>query len=1059
MSFTEDIYEGALLDVIQELGYTYIPAENINRDTYKNPLYMEDLYESLMRINGDLPLEVIESAIFNLQNIDGGSLVKRNRQFMDWLQNGMEVSYMYKGEEKTSIVYLMDYDNIDNNSFVVINQWTVSGFDQARRPDIIIFINGLPLVVMELKSGSSENVDISSAYRQIRNYQKDIPELFVYNAFNIISDHTYSKAGTITSTEEWYKEWKTVDGSYEDTRFAAYDVLFKGMLEKSRILDIIKNFILFEDNTPEDIKIMAQYHQYYAVKKAVASTMKAVETDGRAGVFWHTQGSGKSLSMVFYTKLLYKYLENPTYVIITDRNDLDEQLYGQFSRVKDFLRQTPQQASSRENLKELLDGRQANGIFFTTMQKFSESKEPLTNRKDIIVITDEAHRSQYGLKETIKKDGSIQVGMGRIIRDSLPNASYIGFTGTPISQKDKDTQEVFGDYIDVYDMTQAVEDGATKPIYYENRVMNLGLDEDILKEIDDKYEELATQATEEDITKSKRELSKLESILGSESAINTLCTDIVEHYEKERAHLLTGKAMIVAYNRNIAMKMYKKILELRPEWDEKVKVVMTGSNNDPEEWKDIIGNKSYRKELAARFKDNEDPFKIAIIVDMWLTGFDVPSLSTMYVYKPMKDHNLMQAIARVNRVFEDKEGGLIVDYIGIAKALKNAMNDYTVRDKANFSNPDIREQVYPKFKEKLEVCRNEFLYGLDYSDIFRDDVEDRVRSDLITEGINHIYRFNEKKQKSFKEESYMLRQAHSLCSSITTKEEQREAAYIEAIRIGVNRIKQEGQLSLKEVNKQIEELLEHSIRSKGIINLFSDINAEFSIFDEKFLDEIMKMKQKNLAIELMHKLLKEEIKLRSKTDIVKSEEFSKKLKRAMENYRKNQIDNAKSIDILLQEQYKYEKYSDGITEVREEYEKYNLDKTNQVYDQKYYMDELNKTIENLINVAREIAEADKEGKDLGLTKEELSFYNALTFKESIEDFYEDEILIEMAKELTNELKENEAIDWQYKESGRARMRNIVRRLLKKYDYPPEEMKEALQIVLKQCEHWSERRML
>ena len=763
--------------------------------------------------------------------------------------------------------------------------------------------------------------------------------------------------------------------------------------------------------------------------------------------------------MVFYTKLLYKYLENPTYVIITDRNDLDEQLYGQFSRVKDFLRQTPQQASSRENLKELLDGRQANGIFFTTMQKFSESKEPLTNRKDIIVITDEAHRSQYGLKETIKKDGSIQVGMARIIRDSLPNASYIGFTGTPISQKDKDTQEVFGEYIDVYDMTQAVEDGATKPIYYENRVMNLGLDEELLKEIDDKYEELATQATEEDITKSKRELSKLESILCSESAINTLCTDIVEHYEKERAHLLTGKAMIVAYNRNIAMKIYYKILELRPEWDEKVKVVMTGSNNDPEEWKDIIGNKKYKQELATRFKDDEDPFKIAIIVDMWLTGFDVPSLSTMYVYKPMKDHNLMQAIARVNRVFEDKEGGLIVDYIGIAKALKNAMNDYTVRDKENFSNPDIREQIYPKFKEKLEVCRNEFLYGLDYSDIFRDDVNDRRRSDLITEGINHIYKFNEKKQKSFKEESYMLRQAHSLCSSITTKEEQRESAYIEAIRIGVNRIKQEGQLSLKEVNKQIEELLEHSIRSKGIINLFSDINAEFSIFDEKFLDEIMKMKQKNLAIELMHKLLKEEIKLRSKTDIVKSEEFSKKLKRAMENYRKNQIDNAKSIDILLQEQYKYEKYSDGITEVREEYEKYNLDKTNQVYDQKYYMDELNKTIENLINVAREIAEADKEGKDLGLTKEELSFYNALTFKESIEDFYEDEILIEMAKELTNELKENEAIDWQYKESGRARMRNIVRRLLKKYDYPPEEMKEALQIVLKQCEHWSERRML
>jgi type I restriction enzyme R subunit len=418
--------------------------------------------------------------------------------------------------------------------------------------------------------------------------------------------------------------------------------------------------------------------------------------------------------------------------------------------------------------------------------------------------------------------------MARIIRDSLPNASYIGFTGTPISQKDRDTQEVFGDYIDIYDMTQAVEDGATKPIYYENRVMNLGLDEDLLEEIDAKYEELATQAAEEDITKSKRELGRLESILGSETVIDTLCRDIIKHYEEERAHLLTGKAMIVAYNRRIAMKMYQKILELRPEWDEKVKIVITGSNNDPEEWKEIVGNRNYKKELANRFKDNEDPFKIAIVVDMWLTGFDVPSLATMYVYKPMKDHNLMQAIARVNRVFEDKEGGLVVDYIGIAKAIRDAMNDYTVRDRRNFSNPDIREQVYPKFKEKLEVCRNEFLYGLDYSDIFRNDVEDRVRSDLITEGINHIYRFNEKVQKSFKEEAYILRQAHSLCSSITSREEQREASFIEAIRIGFSRIREEGKISLKEINKQIEELLENSIRSEGVINLFSDIDMEFS---------------------------------------------------------------------------------------------------------------------------------------------------------------------------------------------------------------------------------------
>ncbi len=1024
MSFTEAVYEGSVLDVIQELGYRYIPADEIERETHRNPLYMEDLYVGLTNVNPHLSWDVIDTAIFNLQNIDIGSLVQRNRQFVDWLQNGMEVSYMDKGEEKTSIVYLLDYNNVDNNIFTVINQWTVAGVDQNRRPDIVVFINGLPLVVIELKSGSAENADVSSAYRQIKNYQLDIPELFVYNAFNIISDHTYSKAGTITANEEWYKEWKTVDGSYEDTRFAAYDVLFKGMLEKSRILDIIENFILFENNSPEDIKILAQYHQYYAVRKAVESTTKAVETDGRAGVFWHTQGSGKSLSMVFYAKLLYKYLNNPTYVIITDRNDLDDQLYGQFSRVQDFLRQTPVQAGSREHLKDILAGRKANGIFFTTMQKFAESKNHLSDRNDIIVITDEAHRSQYGLSERMTRGGSIQVGMARLIRDSLPNASYIGFTGTPISQKDRDTQEVFGDYIDVYDMTQAVEDGATKPIYYENRVMNLGLNDSVLNEIDKKYEELALQASEEDITKSKRQLSKLETILGSDEVLDLLVKDIINHYEKERAHLLTGKAMIVAYNRKIAVKIHEKMLELRPEWTEKVKGVMTGSNNDPEEWKGLIGNNAYKKELAKKFKDDNDPMKIAIVVDMWLTGFDVPSLATMYIYKPMREHNLMQAIARVNRVYEDKAGGLVVDYIGIAKALKDAMSEFTVRDRKNFSNPDIRELIYPKFQEKLEVCRNEFLYGLIYSAIFDEGVTDRERSDLITAGINHIYGFSEEIQKSFKEESYILKQAHSLCSSISSPEEQREAAFIEAIRIGVNRIGQSGQVSLKEINRQIEELLQHSIRSEGVINLFSDIDTEFSLFDEEFLNSIAKMKQKNLAVELMNKLLREEIRLYARTNIVKAEEFSQRMRRIMEEYRQSQLENAASLDEFIQE---------------------------------YHDNEMNRIIDELLEMARDIVRADKLGEEIGLTQEEASFYHAIISPKAVKDFYEDEVLIEMARELTNELKANESIDWQYKESGRARMRSIVRRLLRKYKYPPEGLEEALEIVLKQCKHWSEGR--
>lgn len=1025
MNITEAIYEGSILDVIQELDYEYISAEDIDRESYKNPLFMDEVYDSLNRINNDLSLDIIERALFQLENIDIGTLPQRNRQFMDYLQNGMEVSYRENNEDKTSIVRLIDYQDVDNNSFVATNQWTVSGIDQDRRPDIVIFINGLPLIVVELKSAASESADISSAYRQMRNYQLDIPELFVYNAFNIISDHTHSKVGTITANEEWYKEWKTVDGSYEDTRFAAYDVLFKGMLDKKRLLDIIKNFIVFENNTPDDIKILAQYHQYYAVRKAVFSTIKAKNDDGRAGVFWHTQGSGKSLSMVFYTQLLIQYLESPTFVVLTDRNDLDEQLYGQFSRVRDFLRQTPQRAETRKHLREMLDGRKTNGIFFTTMQKFMEGENPLTKRNDIIVMTDEAHRSQYGLRQTMKEDGSITTGMARIIRNSLPNANYIGFTGTPVSSQDKDTQEVFGDYIDVYDMTQAVEDGATKPIFYENRVVNIGLDENLLKEIDQLYEKLRTQASDEDIEKSQRHFSKLEAILGNEQVIDTLTRDIIYHYENDRAHLLTGKAMVVAYNRPIAMKIYKKMLELRPEWDEKVAVVMTGNNNDPEEWKEIIGNNSHKKELGVRFKDDDNPMKIAIVVDMWLTGFDVPSLATMYVFKPMKDHNLMQAIARVNRVFEDKEGGLIVDYIGIAKALKDAMSAYTVRDRENFSNPDIREEVYPLFQEKLEVCQNEFLRYLDYEDILHPQITDRRRADLITEGINHIYKLSEELQSSFKDEAYVLKQAHSLCSSISTPDEQRIASYIEAIRIGVNRIVRSGQFSLTEINEQISQLLEQSIQTEGVINLFSDVDAEFSIFDPEFLDNIREMKQKNLAIELMNKLLQEEIKAFARTNIVKAEEFSKKIKIVMDKYRQSLLDNAEA-----------------------------LDEFNQLFGD----NNPGQVIDLLIDLANEIVEADQIGENIGLTQEEASFYYALTLPENITNHYEDEILIEMAKELTAVLKEKEAVDWQFKKSGKARMRTAVRRLLTKYDYPPDEIKEAMEVVLKQCEHWTVRNM-
>ena len=705
MSFTEGSYEKALIALFENLGYQHQYGPNIERDYYV-PFYEEQLIESLTTINYGKPRPAIDEAISKLKDIEIGSLPQRNELFMDYLQHGIEVSFFDGKEQRNDIIYLIDYNdkNIKRNDFKVINQWTFVE-NSEKRADIILFVNGLPLVVIELKSPSREETNVSEAYLQLRNYMKEIPSLFVYNAFCVMSDMACSKAGTITSNEDRYMEWKTKDGKYESSQFIDYDTFFEGIFIKERFIDIIKNFICFSKEESGAAKILAAYHQYFAVKKAVERTKKATQGDGKIGVFWHTQGSGKSLSMVFYAHLLQDELSQPTIVVITDRNDLDDQLYTQFSKCQQFLRQIPIQAKSREDLKSLLAGREANGIIFTTMQKFEESDEPLSLRRNIVVMTDEAHRGQYGFEEKVNEEtGKISIGTARIIHNSLPNASFIGFTGTPISTKDRDTTEVFGDYIDIYDMTQAVSDGATCPVYYESRVINLNLDKDTLKAIDDEYEILASEgATEEQIEKSKKQMSHLEEILGAPATIDSLCKDIIKHYEENRQFELTGKAMIVAYSRPIAMSIYHRILELRPNWTDKVKVVMTGSNKDPEEWHDIIGNKQYKKELAKKFKDNNDPMKIAIVVDMWLTGFDVPSLATMYVYKPMSGHNLMQAIARVNRVFNDKAGGLVVDYIGIAKALKQAMHDYTVRDQKRFGNPDIKKTALIKFQEKLEV--------------------------------------------------------------------------------------------------------------------------------------------------------------------------------------------------------------------------------------------------------------------------------------------------------------------------------------------------------------------
>ena len=1011
--YTEADYEKSVIQLFQGMGYDYVYGPDIVRD-FKSPLYDEVLEDYLERLNPSLHENARKDALYKLRNYENGELVQKNEVFMDYLQNGVPVRYFDNGEERSDIAYLVDYKNPDNNSFIIANQWTFIE-NSNKRPDVILFLNGLPVVLVELKSPSREETDVSEAYAQLRNYMKEIPSMFIYNAICVMSDHLTSKAGTITSGEDRFMEWKTKDGSYENTQYAQFDTFFEGMFQKERLLDIIKNFICFSNEGINKIKILAGYHQYFAVRKAIESTKKATVTDGKGGVFWHTQGSGKSLSMVFYAHLLQEALDSPTIVVLTDRNDLDDQLFGQFQKCKEFLRQTPVQAESRINLKQLISERKANGIIFTTMQKFEESHDPLSERRNVIVMADEAHRGQYGLSERIRftkneagEDIAKRViGTARIIRNSLPNATYIGFTGTPISLEDRNTREVFGDYIDIYDMTQAVEDGATRPVYYESRVVKLKLDESTLKLIDDEYDVMANNADPEVIERSKRELGQMEAVLGNDNTINSLVNDILDHYENFRENLLTGKAMIVAYSRPIAMKIYKRILELRPAWTEKVGVVMTGSNKDPEEWHDIIGNKAHKEEMAIKFKDNDSPFKIAIVVDMWLTGFDVPSLATMYVYKPMTGHNLMQAIARVNRVFRDKEGGLVVDYVGIASALKQAMNDYTVRDKKNYGDTDIAKIAYPKFQEKLSVCRDLF-YGYDYSKFMNGT--DLERAKCISGAVNFIVAVNKEKDKeAFLKESYLLKQALSLCSSLVDEDERFEAAFFESVRVLVNRLGNQGQgkkISLPEMNARINELLKQSIKSDGVINLFSDVHEEFSLFDPKFLEEISKMKEKNLAVELLKKLIAEQVQIYRRTNVVKSEKFSDIIQRTMNSYLNGMLTNEE-------------------------------------------------VIQELLNLAKQISDAKKEGQELGLTADELAFYDALTKPQAIKDFYENEELIAITKELTEALKKNQTIDWQKRESARSRMRMIIKRLLKKHKYPPEGMEDALQTVMVQCELWTD----
>ncbi|MEH2956541.1 type I restriction endonuclease subunit R [Candidatus Merdisoma sp. JLR.KK006] len=1001
MTICENTLEQVIISELHQKGYNSLYGPDIDRD-YHEVILKDYFGEAIHGINPGIDEGIIAETYRTIKDFGLLKLEDMNASFHKYLVEGVPVNYRMRGELRTYTVKLIDFENPEKNEFHVVNQYTVIGY-KNKRPDVLVFVNGIPLVLFELKNITNEDATIENAYKQVKNYQMDIPSLFYYNAFNVISDGLDTRMGTITSDFTRYMVWKSENGEKpEEGGLNYFSVLLNGVFPKARLLDLIRNFIVFQNSKGRTIKIIAGYHQYFAVRKAVERTRNALEEHSRkVGVVWHTQGSGKSLSMVFYTGCIVSNPEfnNPTIVVLTDRNDLDNQLFDTFcSSSKLLLRQTPKQAKSRENLKELLRVK-AGGIIFTTIQKFEESSEILSERSNIIFMADEAHRSQYGLEGKLDREtGEWKYGMAKYMRDSLPNATFIGFTGTPIDFDDRSTVEVFGEYIDIYDMTQAVEDGATVPIYYENRTAKIKLNEELLKKIDAEYEKMADEASETAIEKSKSDLSTIEAIIGSKERLNLLADDIIAHYE-DRQYVLTGKAMIVCMSRRIAINLYRIILEKRPEWKQKVKVVLTSSNQDDEDWHDIIGNKAYRDGLMLEFKDDANEFKIAIVVDMWLTGFDVPSMATMYIDKPMKGHTLMQAIARVNRVYKDKEAGLIVDYIGMAAELKSALSQYTKRDQDKI--PDLGQALSIAL-EKLEIMRDMF-YGFDYSDFFGQD--DSVRLAAIANGVNFALGMEEDEQKSFIREATALSQAETLCRSMLDVRIKQEIEFFKCVKAGICKTAGRMGITTNEINARIMKLLEQAIEQDGVYNIFAEAgkkNPEISILSEEYMEKIRRMKHKNIAAEMLRKLLEDNIRVFARTGVVKSQLFSEKMQKLLKMYNNRLITSAE-------------------------------------------------VIEELLNLSKEMTEAYHAGNEKGLSTEELAFYDALVADPEVLRKMQDKVLVEMAQELTELIRRSRTVDWDKKESARAYMRTQVKHLLRKYKYPPEKAKGAVDIVIKQAE--------
>jgi type I restriction enzyme R subunit len=1060
-NFVESHLEEAALEWFEELGYEIVFAPEIapdgeypEREDYQDIILNERLREALTRINPGLPPAAAEDAFRRIVIPQSPSLIMNNKAFQKMLTDGIDVQVKQTdGGYRTEKVYVYDFNRPLNNEFMACNQFTVIEHGIEKRPDIVVFVNGIPLAVIELKSAADENVDISDAYNQLQTYKMSIPSLFTYNSFMVTSDGINARAGTLTSDEERFMAWRTIDGD-EVTPLSVpqLEVLIKGMFQRDRFLDIIRHFVLFQSDGRDTYKILAGYHQYHAVNKAVDSTERATMEHGdrRIGVVWHTQGSGKSLSMVFYAGKLVisEELENPTIVIITDRNDLDDQLYGTFLKSKEFLRTTPVQAANRQHLRELLNNRTSGGIIFTTIHKFAPDvsinstkkaeQSPalrnvaetsseygksliMTDRKNVIVIADEAHRSQYGFGAEVVKgetEAAVKYGYAKYMRESLPNASYIGFTGTPVELVDKDTRAVFGDYIDVYDMTRAVEDGTTVKIFYESRIAKLELPEEMKPTIDSEYEEITEYQEYSQKEKLKSKWARLEAIVGARQRVRQIAKDIVEHFEKRELAQENegGKAMIVTMSRRIAIDLYKEIVELRPDWHSddimggKIKVVMTGTSSDPAEWQTFIGTKAGRETLAKRMKDNKDGLKLVIVRDMWLTGFDVPSMHTMYIDKPMSGHNLMQAIARVNRVFREKQGGLVVDYIGIAENLKKALSDYTESDKATAGvDAEATAQV---LLERHDLIK-ELLHGHDYSKFFTGRASEKMQA--IVETMDYIIGLRDNRKNDYIRLVSEMARAYSLCATTDIAEKLNvEIGFHKAVKAGLVKMLADGskRKTTSQLDSELNQLVSKAISSDEVIDILGTVGLSkpnIAILSDEFLEEVRGMKQKNLAVELLNRLLKGSIKTFSRRNLVQSKKFSELLVEAIRKYQNRAIE------------------------------------TTQI-------------IMELIELARQISEAERRGESTGLSPDELAFYDALAENESAREVMGDEILVQIARDLTAAIKNNISVDWTIRESVQAKMKMTIKRLLKKYGYPPDKTAKAVDIVMEQtklmCENES-----